>query len=73
MTTEEKGMRPIWFFVGLILTCIGGLIAVTGFVRLFTHTANTPLSNLHPDLWWGLLMVVIGLIFVWFTRNATVD
>lgn len=72
METKEKGMKPIWFFVGLILISIGGIIAITGLVHLINHSSHTPLSDLHPDLWWGIIMVVFGLFFVWFTRKLTV-
>lgn len=68
-----KGMKPIWFFVGLILLFMGLIIFISGLYYLFNPSeSNTVLTHLHPDVWWGGLMVVAGIIFIWTNRNVTV-
>jgi len=68
-----KGMKPIWFFVGIILLLMGIIIFISGLYYLFNPSEiNTALTHLHPDIWWGGLMVVAGFIFIWTNRNVTV-
>lgn len=74
MAEEEKGMKPIWFFVGLILMMMGCVLIVTGIYNYYNPSqSGTILEYLHPDIWWGGVMFITGVIFAWFTRNATVD
>jgi hypothetical protein len=63
-------MKSIWFFVGLLLTTIGAVITASGLYSLFHPSPNPKLlSNLHPDLWWGLFMLAFGLFFAIFHRK----
>ncbi len=66
-------MKSIWYFVGLLLTVLGAIITVSG-IYTFIHPPAEPkvLSNLHPDLWWGLFMLVFGVAFTLFNRGKTV-
>jgi hypothetical protein len=74
MVDTVKKMKPIWFFVGLILLVMGGVILATGIYDLFAGIeSKTVLARLHPSVWWGAIMVAAGLIFVLANRNATVD
>jgi len=69
----EKDMKPIWFFVGLILLAMGGLIFLTGIYLLIVPSAReTVLSNIHPNIWWGIIMMVFGGIMFIKTRKQTV-
>ena len=64
---EKKEMKPIWFFVGLTLLVMGGLVLVAGIVMLFTPPPRgTVLAGLRPNLWWGGIMVAAGLLFLVF-------
>jgi divalent metal cation (Fe/Co/Zn/Cd) transporter len=66
-------MKPIWFFVGLILLAMGGLIFLTGIYLLIVPSAReTVLSNIHPNIWWGIIMMVFGGIMFIKTRKQTV-
>ncbi len=56
-------MIPVWFFVGVILLIYGLIILATGLIE-FSHPPATVLSNLHPAIWWGALLTVIGAIYV---------
>jgi hypothetical protein len=74
MTENVKKMKPIWFFVGLILLVMGAVILATGVHDLVRHVeSNKVLSRLHPSVWWGGLMTLFGLLFVLLNRRVTVD
>jgi hypothetical protein len=61
------GFISIWFFIGVLLTAYGVLITATGLFELASPPANPPvLFNLHASIWWGALLLVIGLIY--FTK-----
>ena len=61
---HRPGMLSIWFFIGILLLAYGMLILGAGLYEL----ANPPehpvvLANLHAGIWWGALLVVLGLIY----------
>jgi hypothetical protein len=62
--SEKHHMIPVWFFVGVILLIYGALILATGIYE-FSHPTTTVLANLHPAIWWGALLLVIGGIYVY--------
>ncbi len=67
-------MKPIWFFVGLILLIMGIIIVLTGVYSLFNPAGDKKvLSDIHPDIWWGGIMVVVGLIYVLKNKNVKID
>jgi hypothetical protein len=66
-------MKPIWYFVGLILLIMGGLILITGIINLSSPSEHiSVLSELHPNIWWGAIMIVVGLIYVLKNKNVKV-
>ena len=70
---KEVKMRPIWFFVGLILLVMGGIIFLNGIYLLYNPSIKpTVLSSIHPDIWWGGLMVIFGLSMFLITRKQTI-
>ncbi len=74
MTGDVKKMKPIWYFVGLVLLVMGGVILVTGLYDLIARVeSRTVLARLHPRIWWGGLMVLAGAIFVLTNKNASVE
>jgi hypothetical protein len=74
MADNVKKMKPIWFFVGLILLVMGAVILATGVYDLVRHVeSNKVLSHLHAAVWWGGLMTLFGLLFVFLNRHAEVD
>jgi FtsH-binding integral membrane protein len=58
----ETAELSIWFFCGILLLAYGVVLAITGFFEL-NHPPATTLSELHPTLWWGLLMTALGLFY----------
>ncbi|MBZ5668319.1 MAG: hypothetical protein LAO04_01135 [Acidobacteriia bacterium] len=62
--SEEHRIIPVWFFVGVILLIYGILILATGIYE-FRNPPPTVLSNLHPALWWGVLLTILGGMFVY--------
>ena len=63
-------MKSIWFFVGVLLTIMGAIIAISGAYSLINPPENPKiLSHLHPDLWWGIIMLAFGLFFAILNRR----
>lgn len=59
------GVLSIWFFIGILLTVYGVLITGTGLIEWFTPPLHAPvLAELHATLWWGLVLLVIGLFYL---------
>jgi hypothetical protein len=54
----------IWFFIGVLLTIYGAMILGYGISELITgHTANVILANLHAPVWWGALLLALGVFY----------
>jgi len=65
--SEGPRMIPVWFFVGLILLVYGVIVLATGIYEL-PHPPSTVLANLHPALWWGALLTIVGAAYVLLYR-----
>lgn len=60
----QSGHISIWFFIGVLLTIYGALIMGYGIVELITgHTAHVVLAQFRAPLWWGGLMLILGLFY----------
>ena len=55
---------PVWFFVGMILLIYGVIILATGLYE-FSHPPATVLAYLHPAIWWGALLIILGGVYVY--------
>ena len=74
MAEEIKQMKPIWFFIGLVMLSIGGLVFIAViYYFIFPSKTTTVLQHVHPNLWWGALMLIVGAIFLLITRNKRVE
>ncbi|HUZ04577.1 MAG TPA: hypothetical protein VMU62_04395 [Acidobacteriaceae bacterium] len=52
----------IWFFNGVMLFLYGLLIGGYGVYEIISgHTPPVVLARLHAPLWWGALLLVLGL------------
>ena len=65
----------IWFFIGALLFVYGVLITGAGVYHLVSPPAQeTVMHELHPDLWWGLLLLALGAFYsakFWPWRSVT--
>jgi hypothetical protein len=61
-------MISIWFFIGVSLAVNGALILVAGIYQLIYPPANpgVVLFQLHANVWWGALLLIIGGIYCFF-------
>ena len=65
--TKQKEPISIWYFVGLILTIYGVLIMGAGVYDLIAGVKrDTVLAGLHAGIWWGALLVVLGVVYIHF-------
>lgn len=66
-------MKSIWYFVGLLLLIIGGIIILTGLYLLINPpVVKTALASMHPDIWWGGIMFIFGAIMYLKNRKQKV-
>jgi hypothetical protein len=58
-------MISIWFFIGISLAVNGGLIMAAGIFQVANPPADpgVVLFSLHANVWWGAVLLVIGLIY----------
>jgi uncharacterized membrane protein YidH (DUF202 family) len=60
--SEKHHIIPVWFFVGVLLLIYGVLILASGIYN-WSQPADVVLSNLHAPVWWGGLLVVLGVVY----------
>ena len=54
----------IWFFNGVMLTIYGLMIGGYGVYELISgHLPPVVLAHLHAPLWWGGLLLALGLFY----------
>lgn len=59
-----KNSISIWFFIGSLLGIYGVLILGSGIYELINPTAHpVVLGELHAAIWWGALLVVLGVLY----------
>ena len=66
-------MKPIWYFIGIILITFGVLIMGIGIFELVRPPEHqTVMNNIHPSIWWGALMILVGILFYIKNKNVVV-
>lgn len=74
MAEHPKEMKPIWYFVGWILFFMGTIIFLTGIYYWITpRSGSSVLAEIHPDVWWGGFMAVVGLIFTIGSKKVKIE
>jgi hypothetical protein len=59
-----RHLVSIWFFIGILLDIYGILILGSGIYDLIHPSAYlVKMANLHAGIWWGALLLVLGLIY----------
>jgi hypothetical protein len=57
-------MLSIWFFIGLLLLAYGILILGAGIYEYMSPPEHPLiLAELHAGIWWGVLLIVMGLLY----------
>jgi len=63
--TKQKEPISIWYFIGLVLTIYGVMILGAGLYDLIAGVRrDTVLAEMHAGVWWGGLLVVLGVVYV---------
>jgi len=66
---HRQGMVSIWFFIGALLLVYGVLITGAGVYDLSNPQAHPVVhAELHAGIWWGLLLLVLGIFYSWKFR-----
>jgi hypothetical protein len=74
MDEVKNRMRSIWFFVGLVLSAMGFITLLAGIWSVNApENQDVRLSNLHANIWWGVIILIAGLIYTVKNRNTYVD
>ncbi len=67
-------MKPIWYFVGLILFVMGMLLIIAGLISLSSPPEFKPiLYDLYPNIWWGAIMMIVGLVYIIRNRKIKIE
>ena len=75
---EKEHALSIWFFVGVILAIYGIIILIAN-IPVFSSPVDTihvVLARLHAGLWWGILLIVLGALFLflhWPGKHSILD
>jgi hypothetical protein len=60
----SRPLISIWFFIGVLLGAYGILILGSGIDDLLRPSENpVKLAHLHAGIWWGALLILLGLIY----------
>jgi hypothetical protein len=67
MAAKNKSIS-VWYFIGWLLLIYGVLILGAGLGVLSTQSPPV-MADLHIGAWWGALLIVIGLVYVFCFRT----
>lgn len=58
-------MISIWFFIGVSLAVNGALICAAGIYQLVNPPVKPDivLFSMHANVWWGAVLLLIGLVY----------
>jgi hypothetical protein len=71
MKIPFKRPLSIWSFIAFIFIIYGLVITGAGIYYFFYLRPDVALSNLDPSLLWGLLLLLVGLIFNWIDLKTS--
>jgi hypothetical protein len=61
---KSSGSLSIWFFIGVSLAVNGAIIFARGIYELaYPPEHQVVLYSLHANVWWGAVLLVLGLFF----------
>lgn len=64
---QDEHQLPIWYFIGGLLTVYGVLIVGSGIYGALNpppEAQRVALWHLHADIWWGAVLLIVGLVYV---------
>ncbi|HUO13418.1 MAG TPA: hypothetical protein VMX38_00405 [Verrucomicrobiae bacterium] len=68
---KSGGSLSIWFFIGLSLLVNGALIFARGIWEiLYPPEQQVVLYQLHANVWWGGLLLIVGIVYCWHFSPA---
>lgn len=63
---HDKNLISIWFFIGALLLIYGVAILTSSLISLGEPAVRTVvLAELNAPVWWGVLLIVLGAIYVY--------
>ena len=61
---KSGGSLSIWFFIGVSLAVNGAVIFGRGIYEVLYPPENrVVLFDLHANIWWGALLLMLGIFF----------
>jgi hypothetical protein len=67
--SEMRGLISIWFFIGIMLVFCGALVLVSGIFQYFVPPEHPlVLAELHAGIWWGAILLGLGLFYTIYFR-----
>jgi heme/copper-type cytochrome/quinol oxidase subunit 3 len=56
----------IWFFIGVLLTVYGAMIVAYGCYEWVSgvYPPGVQLTNLHTPVWWGGVLLLLGVVYM---------
>ncbi len=58
----------VWFFIGVLVLIYGVLILGAGLYGMNDAVERVVLGRLHVDIWWGVLLILIGAFYTYAFR-----
>ena len=65
----ETTSISVWYFIGWLLLIYGILILGAG-SGILSAQAPPVMAELHIGIWWGVLLIMIGLVYVCCFRRG---
>ena len=65
---KSGGSLSIWFFIGVALAVNGAVIFARGIYEMMSPPPpelRVVLYNLHANVWWGGILLILGVFFSW--------
>jgi hypothetical protein len=67
--SEMRGLISIWFFIGIMLVFCGALVLGSGIYQYVVPPEHPlVLAELHPGIWWGAVLLALGLFYTLYFR-----
>ena len=60
----SKTPISVWFFTGVLVAFYGIVILGYGLYALGLPPSGRAMSGLHPDIWWGGVMLAFGVVML---------